>query len=129
MKPTNSPNEIRIIYPDGSCWYTTDTSEIRAIGLSLPKVNWNKTSNLEGLRNSYFLLLEELAKHGNTGYTKVSLHEAMKPLIMKKFSDFGHYFTTRIPEYSTKNLTHEGWVAMISGLKETANDVFGFSFG
>lgn len=120
--------KIIIEFEDGSTHYVNDSLSIRAIGLSLPKKNiqWKQTKPIVSKQHQYFAMLSELAKH--SGYSKETLHAIMKPLIMKKFEDFPHYYTNKIVEYSTKNLTQEGWSAMLDGLKENANDIYGFSF-
>jgi hypothetical protein len=123
------PIKITIEFADGSTWFTTNPSELRDIGLNLPKqVRWMQGARAEMLRNRYFLMLTELAKAANTGDTKADLHEQMKPLIFRKFVDFTHYYTNGVPEYSTRNLTREGWIATIEQLKVVANDVFNYTF-
>jgi hypothetical protein len=119
--------KIIIEFTDGSSQYVTSEADIKKIGLSLPKnISWKKTASINSIRAKYYVMLKELC--GYSGYTKTDLHEAIKPLVMSKFADFPNYFTTGEPEYSTKHLTHEGWIAMIEGLKDMANDIYGYAF-
>jgi hypothetical protein len=122
------PKKITIEYEDGTLWYSDNINDMRAIGMVLPNIHWKKTTTIAKLRNKYHALLEELCKNTESGYTKASLHEAMKPLIMKKFIDFPQFFTTGVPEYSTRSLNHEGWSAMIDQLRSTAYDVYNYVF-
>lgn len=123
------PVSITIEFKNGNIWTTSNPLELRKIGLTLPKnINWKFGAASDTLRNMYFLMLTELSKATKTGYTKVDLHEQMKPLIFKKFLDFPDFFTTGVPEYSTRNLTRKGWLAAIEQLKTVANDVFQYTF-
>ena len=125
MKPVN----IIITFEDGSSWYTNNVEEIRQIGTALPKnIKWGVTKGIPVLRNKYFVMLDELCKAVKPGYTKTDLHEALKPLLLSKFKDFPHYYTTGVPEYSTANLTYQGWFAVIEQLKSVANDIYGYVF-
>lgn len=120
---------ITIEFNDGNIWQTRDALDLRKIGLTLPKhIKWKQGAAAETLRNKYFHMLTELSKATNTGDSKEDLHEQMKPLIMRRFVDFPQYFTTGIPEYSTRNLTRSGWLAMINNLQVQANDVFNYTF-
>jgi hypothetical protein len=123
------PCKVIIEYPDGSIWQTDKPDEIRAIGLTLPRqVQWKKSANIDTLRRKYQAMLTELVKNTNGGYTKVDLHEAMKPLIISKFVDFPNYFIDGVFTKSTKNLTREGWIAMIEGLQVTSADIYNYYF-
>lgn len=114
---------------DGSIHYTTFDRDIISILKSLPKgLALKKTGKLSELQRKYHGMLAEYSKNTNKGYTKESLQEAMKPLIMKKFLDFPHYFKTGVPEYSTKQLTLEGWEAMIENLKDVAYTLDNYIF-
>lgn len=123
------PVKVTIEFKDGSIWSATNAEDIRKIGLCLPKgMVWKQGAAKDKLHNKYFLMLTELCNAVRNGDTKADMHEHMKPLIMRKFLDFPQYFTTGVPEYSTKNLTYEGWLATIEQLKTVANDVFNYTF-
>lgn len=125
MKPLN----ITITFVDGSQWVISDQDQLTKIGLNFPKgLKWNQYKGKHALRNKYFVMLDELAKAAKPGYTKQDFHEALKPLLFKKLYDFEHYFEKGLPEYSTRNLNREGWVAIIDQLRTTANDIYGYVF-
>lgn len=114
---------------DGNTYTVDNAEDVRAVVSSMPhNIKFKTSTQLEVLRKKYHAMLSAYAKDTNKGYTKASLHEAMKPLIMKKFIDFPHYFTHGKPEYSTKHLTLEGWQAMIDNLRETALFVDNYTF-
>lgn len=124
-----SPNRIILEFPDGSIKFVDEPDVIRAIGLTLPKnITWQVGATEVALRKKYFQMVTELAKSQVTGYTKVDLHEALKPLLLSKFRDFPQFFKTGIPEYSTRHLTREGWIAVIEQLKSISVDVFGYIY-
>lgn len=121
--------KITIEHKDGSVWYTTNPTEIRTVGLSLPRsIHWVKSSDVKTLSNTYFSLLTEVVKNSGLGYSKVDLHNALKPMLFNKIKDFPHYFTSGEPSMSTKDLNHEGWVAIIQQLKIEVNDICGYVF-
>lgn len=125
----NKVAKITISYTDGSVWFTDNPTEIRAVGLSLPKgIKWNKGASEEILRNVYFNLLTEIVKNVKPGYNKTDLHESLKPMLLQKLKDFPQYFKDGKPGNTTTNLTRDGWIAIIEQLKETANDVFNYTF-
>lgn len=127
MKPTR----IIIEFADGSIRYTDSEAEIRTIGLALPRsIKWITGSGIKALRNKYFAMLSELRKNKEDarGYTKADLHESLKPLVMKAFAEMPQYFTNEQPEYSTKNLNREGWIAYIEQFKSIINDIYGYIF-
>jgi hypothetical protein len=78
------------------------------------------------LQRVYFAMVEELAKNTGSGQSKMSLHEALKPMLFSKLQDNVANFHNNVVEHSTKNLTHTGWVNMIEQLKEFAQDIFGY---
>ena len=121
--------KIIIEHEDGSVWYTTNPTEIRTVGLSLPRgISWVKTSNIKTLSNLYFTLLTEVVKNSGLGYSKADLHNALKPMLLNKIKDFPQYFIDGNVSLSTKDLNHEGWVAVINQLKIEVNDICGYVF-
>lgn len=121
--------KISIHLEDGTIHYADDINTIESIINCIPKtLVFRKTTTIETLRNKYYAMEKELHKHTNTGYTKVDLHETLKPLLLKKFMDFPQYFTTNVPEYSTKNLNVEGYSALIEQLRSVSHDIFGYIF-
>lgn len=124
--------KIIIEYKDGSQLFTENHNEIEILSKTIidhgKLVVWRRMAGISALRNKYFALLNELVEKANTGYDKTELHEAIKPIIMRKFKDFPQYFSTGVPEYSTKNLTSSGWGAMIDQLKVRAEEIFGYIF-
>lgn len=121
--------KVTIELNDGRVWTTTDPLDLRKIDLCLPRhINWKEGASADTLRNKYFLLLTELVKHLKTGDTKTDMHEQIKPLVMQRFMDFPQYFTNNQPEYSTRHLTRQGWIAFIEQFKSVALDVFGYIF-
>lgn len=79
------------------------------------------------LQRAYFALLEEVAKEVG-GYTKDSLHAALKPMLFSKIKDNLANFKDNVYEASTTKLTHAGWVSFIEQLKEFVSDIFGYVF-
>lgn len=123
---------VKIVFEiDDGTLYVVDNptfiDKIKFAILSL-KITFKKSSNISVLRRRYFAMLHELHSHTSTGYTKEDLHENLKPLLLKKFYEFPHYFKNNIAEYSTKNLTLEGWTALIEQLKTIAHEVFNYNF-
>lgn len=118
--------KLTIEFDDGSVLYTSDAAAIRLAGKAIPKGTLQPGAAAEVLRNKYFQMLTELHKNKATDHTKAELHEAFKPLLLSKLRDFPQYFTTGTPEYSTKHLTREGWIALIEQLKSAAVDIYGY---
>lgn len=115
---------------DGSCHYLDTKKDIEAVMLSLPrKLIWKTNTPTEKLQKVYFVLLDELNKNCKTGYSKIDLHEALKPMIMNKLLDMPQYFEDGIPvNNTTSSLNYEGWRAIIEQLKVVANDIFQYTF-
>lgn len=115
---------------DGSQHYVDDEKSISQIMLSVPtKLPWKHTANIEKLRNQYFRMVTELAKHGGSGYHKTDLHEALKPMLLNALVDFKECFNDRVFTNTTTNtLTYEGWRMVIDRLKVLANDIFNYTF-
>lgn len=118
-----------IEFEDGSVKWIDDDASIHKLKLAVPaNLQWHAGSAIETLSKKYFVMLDELRASNVTGYGKVDLHDALKPLLLNKFRDFPHYFTNAIPEYSTKHLNRDGWIALIEQLKSVSADVFGYVF-
>lgn len=98
-------------------------------GMELFKENpvvWHELAPEYKLQRVYFALIEDMAKNTGTGYTKTSLHAAMKPMLFMYIQDNPHYFKDNVVKHTTSALTHDGWVAFIEQLKEISQDVFGY---
>lgn len=115
---------------DGTIYYTESLADIVKISKALPSIKWKKTGSLKALHRKYFSMLEELRTQtdANNNYSKAEFPNVIKPLIFTHLQDFKHIFTTGIPEYSTKNLTVEGYSLLIQQLKHVAYDVFSYTF-
>lgn len=72
-------------------------------------------------------MLTELSAQ-NIGYTKSGLHEALKPILFKKFIEFPHYFNNQKYNETTTALTLDGWQALIEELKVFSADIFNYAF-
>lgn len=122
--------KICVVNKDGSVFTIAADKDIQAILTALLQIKpaYTKTANITTLRNKYFGMMDELQKHTGTGYSKLELHESLKPILLGKFSDQNHLFDNGVPEYSTKNLNVEGWSALIAELESTARDIFSYTF-
>lgn len=120
--------KITILKSDGELYYTDSYDDIYKVLLSLPKIEWKKSSSEKTLQRLYFLLLQELCKNTNIGYNKEDLHAALKPIILTKLKENTDNFKKGVFENTTAALTHDGWVAYIKNLKTFANDIFGYIF-
>lgn len=89
-------------------------------------VTWTELAPEFKLQRVYFALIEQMAKGTGAGYTKTSLHAALKPMLFTYLQDNLANFKDNVVINSTKNLTHDGWVSLIEQLKETSQDVFGY---
>lgn len=89
-------------------------------------VIWTELSPELKLQRAYFALIEQMAKNINAGYTKTTLHNALKPMLFTYLQDNPSNFKDNIIVHSTQNLTHDGWVSLIEQLKEVSQDVFGY---
>lgn len=87
---------------------------------------WKEEAPAFKLQRVYFALVEEVAKNTGGGYTKDSLHAALKPMLFNKIQDNVANFTDNVVVHSTKNLTHHGWVSFIEQFKEFTQDIFGY---
>lgn len=117
--------KIKFEKADGSIYYVDNQQDIENIIAGLPKqLAFKKTTDKETLQQKYFAMLTELAKNGETGYTKMELHSLLKPLLFKEIKSFPHLYETNQPEISTKHLNVEGWSTLIEQLRSTANDIF-----
>lgn len=115
---------------DGTIFYTEHLVDILKITKGLPVIKWKKTGSLAALHKKYFSMLEELRKNtdAKNNYSKAEFPNSIKPLLFNYLQDFKHIFTTGVPEYSTKNLTVEGYSLLIEQLKVVAYDVFNYIF-
>lgn len=121
--------KITLVQDNGVVHHTEDDLTIKRIIEAFPRdVKLKKSTDVETLHNKFFAMENELHTNTNTGYTKADLHTCLKPLLLTKFKDFPHYFTTGEPELSTKHLNVEGLSALIEQLRSVANDVFGYTF-
>lgn len=117
--------KIAVTQENGVVHHTEDPLIIKQIVESFPKgVTLKKSTDIETLHNKFFAMENELWKAVNNGDSKQLFHEGLKPLLMQKFLDYKHYFTTNQPEYSTRNLNVEGYSALIEELKHAAKDIF-----
>lgn len=122
-------NKIILQHKDGSLHYIDNEIDILAVIKNLPaKLLWKHTTNIQTLHLKYFGMLTELAKNSQSGYEKTDLHEALKPMLFRKFKDFPNYFKNGIPTESTQDLSYDGWCALIEQLKVIANDIFSYAF-
>jgi hypothetical protein len=120
--------KLTIEFNDGSIKYIDDEQLIRKTALTVPTNSWKSGASIEALRNKYYQMLTELSKTTATGSTKLDLHEAFKPMLMQQMRDFPQYFVNQQPEYSTKHLNREGWIALIAQLKSISLDIYGHAF-
>lgn len=117
--------KIKFEKNDGSIYYVDNQEDIEKIISCIPKnLSFKKTTDKETLQQKYFAMITELAKNGESGYTKMELHSLLKPLLFKEIKSFPHLFENNIAEISTKNLNIEGWSTLIEQLRSVANDIF-----
>jgi hypothetical protein len=130
MQLTMRVNKIILQGNDGSVHYIDGEKDIANVLLSLPKkLMWKHSSNVGRLRNKYFLMISELSKACNTGYSKADLHESLKPILLGKLRDFKHAFRDGVfTNTTTDTLTYEGWQMLLEQLKVVANDIFNYTF-
>lgn len=118
-------NKLKIELKDGSIHYIDDENQLKEIVECLPNtLKFKKLSNKSTLQNKYFAMITELAKNSESGYTKMEIHNLLKPVLFKELICFPNLFENNTPEQSTKNLTTEGWSALIEELRSAANDLF-----
>jgi hypothetical protein len=118
-------SKIKIELKDGAVNYIDDENQLKEIVDCLPKtLKFKKLTNKETLQNKYFAMVLELSKNTQCGYTKMEIHNLLKPVLFKEIIDFPTLFENNLPEFSTKNLTAEGWSTLIEQLRVAANDLF-----
>lgn len=120
---------VTIDFKDGSSKFIFDKDDIGAIMHEIAgRVEWHSTKPIETLSKKYFFMLDEAVRNGETGYSKAELHELFKGEILPKLFDFKNYFTDDTRKLSTRNLSHDGWVAFMEQVKVEANHNFGYYF-
>lgn len=117
--------KIKFEVEDGSMFYVDANEDIQKLVDCLPKdIKFKKTSDVKTLQNKYFAMVSELARNTGTGYTKMEIHNLLKPRLFKEIECFPNLYTDNIPQQSTKHLTTEGWSVLIEQLRIVANDLF-----
>lgn len=120
-------DKIKIFLKDGST-YTIDSEEnIKEIINSFPKnLTYKKESNIVTLHNKYFAMVETLRRLFGKDYTKSEYPNSIKHEVFTPLKDMTHLFSTNTFEYSTKNLTSEGYSYLIDSLKMFALNYYGY---
>lgn len=113
---------------DGSVYYVDSEEDINKIISALPRgLSFKRKADIKSLHNKYFYLVEKLRKNVAKEYSKVEFPEVLKDRVFNPLKDMKHLFKDGKFEYSTKNLTTEGYSYLIDSLKTFALDTFGFT--
>lgn len=125
-------NRVEFHLDDGSKFFTEDKINIQTIMGQIP-IGWvekyfGKITKTQILHNKYFSMLGKMCKDLNLGYSKGTIHNIIKPILFGYLKDQNHLFKNNIFEFSTKNLTSEGYSVLIDILKEVASDIFNYNF-
>lgn len=113
--------KIELTDNTGAIYTLTDIEYIKKILLAIPRAPFKKGTDRETLRKKYRAMLTDIAKE--KGYTKESLHNAITPILFKRFDDFPEYYIDRAKGQSTTNLTVDGLSALIDNLKDFITDI------
>jgi hypothetical protein len=76
----------------------------------------------------YFFFRDELWKNGNTGYTRVELHNLAKQHILPLLLDEPDCWVGNVITTSTNDLTEHGWKLFLEEFKNWALSNFNISF-
>lgn len=129
----HTDGKIESIIGDELAKYTANIQRLISVGklhnvepFKENPIVWHEVAPEFKLQRVYFALIEQIAKATNSGYSKTTLHAALKPMLFMFLKENPSNFKDNTFVPSTSNLTHDGWVAMIEQLKETAQDTFGY---
>jgi hypothetical protein len=78
-------------------------------------------------QEAYFALRDYVYKNGNTGYTRLELHQLSKQHILPMLADEEACWLDNVEELSTKYLSEKGWNLFIEQFKVFCLDTFNTS--